>query len=152
MRIGGVVVTKCEELIVLPRGGPGKDIPIKAKAVSIAEEFDRLVPLPIPPMLQTKDGNRPDYADKEYKKACKRRDEQRFAFMFLKSLEPSKIEWETVDMEKPNTWLGWEQELKDSGISEMEVNRIINAVMAANSLDEAKIKEAREAFLRGQGA
>jgi hypothetical protein len=72
--------------------------------------------------------------------------------MCLKSIEPSQIEWETVDMDKPTTWPKWVDELQENGLSEVEVGRIINAVLAANSLDEKKIEEARKSFLHGQGA
>jgi hypothetical protein len=150
MKINGVQVTACEELLVLPRGGPGKDIPIRAKAVSIDEEFNKLVPLPTPPMLQSRDGNSPDYSDKNYKNALSARHDQRYAYMVILSIADNEIEWDTVDLEKPGTWLKWEGELMAGGISQVEINRISNAVMIANSLSEAKIKEAREAFLLGQ--
>lgn len=152
MRIGGVEVTSCEEILVLPRGGEGKDIPIRAKAVAINDEFEKLVPEPIPPMIQKKDGKYPDLTDKNYKLALAHRADQRFAFMIIKSLEPSNIEWQIVNLEKPNTWLKWQEELSAAGLSEVECNRIVQAVMIANSLDEAKIEEARRAFLLGQGA
>jgi hypothetical protein len=150
MKIGGVPVTKCEELLVLPRAD-GEDIPIRAVAVAINDEWEEKCPAPVPPMLQKKEGKVPDFSDKDYKKAVKIRSNQRFALMCIRSLEPSKIEWETVDIDKPNTWTEWDKELMEAGLSEVECNRIVNLVMAANSLDEAKIEEARRAFLRGQG-
>ena len=151
MKIGGVQVSPCEELLVLPRSD-SEDIVIRAKAVRINEEFDKLVPMPVAPNVRTKDGSKPDHKDKNYKKAVEIRDNQRFAFMVIKSLEPSEIEWEKVSLEQPNTWIKWKEELMDAGISEIETNRIVNAVMSANSLDEAKIEEARKNFLHGQGA
>ena len=150
MKIGGVEVSPCEELTVLPRSD-GEDIPFRAKAVSINKEFEALVPVPIAPMVQAKGGNKPDYSDKAFKAATARRDDQRFAFMCLKALEPSEIEWTTVDLEKPGTWLGWQEELMEEGISEVECSRLVNLVMAANSLDESKIDAARKRFLQGQG-
>ena len=89
---------------------------------------------------------------RDYKRAVTVRNELRFAFMIIRSLEPSNIEWGEVDLEKPSTWTKWDDELKKAGLSETDVNRVVGAVMIANSLDEDKIKEAREAFLRGQGA
>ena len=148
MKIGGVSVTKCEELLVLPRGD-GNDIPFRAVAVTVNDEFEKLVPMPVPPMVITKNGKQPDLTDDTYKAALASRDVKRFAFLCLKSLEPSNIEWETVDLEKPNTWSGWSQELKDAGLSDTEVNRVIGTVMIANSLDEDKIDEARKTFLLG---
>jgi hypothetical protein len=151
MKVGGVEVSPCEELLVLPRSN-GSDIPFRARAVSISKEFNEKVPMPVAPMLQTKDGNKHDFKDPAYKAALQRRDEQRFALMCLRSLEPSNIEWETVDIDDPGTWLNWDVELKAAGISDVEGQRIINLVMAANSLDEKKVEEARQAFLLGQVA
>jgi hypothetical protein len=152
MKVGGVNVTSCEETLVLPRGGEGNDIPFIAKAVSINEEFDTLVQMPIPPMKLVKGGKKlPDLADPTFKISCKLRDGKRFDFLMLRSLEPSNIEWSEVDMEKPNTWAKWKDELIESGISDNEIQRIVGAVMIANSLDEDKIKEARDSFLHGQG-
>ena len=150
MKIGGVQVTSCEELLVLPRPN-GEDIPIRAKAVAINVEFDKLVPEPTPPMLLTKSGKSPDHTDKAYLAAQAARGTQRFAYLCLKSLEPSNIEWDTVDLKKPGTWAKWSDELAKNGISETECGRIINLIMSANSLDEDKIAEARKRFLLGQG-
>ena len=148
MRISGVEVTGSEALLVLPRDKG--DIPIRAIAVSITEEFNEKCPEPVAPMLQMKDGNKPDHSDKDYKSAMARRGEMRFALMVVRSLEPSNIEWDEMDVDKPATWLKWKDELLEGGISEVECNRIVGLVLEANSLDEDKIKAARANFLLGQ--
>lgn len=149
MKIGGKKVTKNHEILVLPR--PGGDLVIKAHAVSINPEFEKKCPPANPPIVTTKEGSRPDFTDKEYKRSEAIRDSRRFALMVLRSIEPSEIEWETVDIDNPSTWENWQSEMTEAGLSEVEITRIINTVLTANSLDEEKIKEAREAFLRGQG-
>lgn len=149
MKIGGIEVTTCEEVLVLPRR-EGPDIPFRAVAVSINEEFDKLAPEPIAPMVLKKGGKQPDYTDTAYIQACTLRRRQHFAFMCIKSLEPSNIEWGKVDPKQPSTWMQWEDELKIAGLSEVEVQRVQGAVMVANALDEAKIEQARKDFLRGQ--
>ena len=149
MRISGVEVTTSEALLVLPRDKG--DIPIKAVAVAIADEFDEKCPMPVAPMLQTKDGNKPDHNDKDFKAALKRRSNMRWALMIIRSLEPSNIEWNEVNVDTPATWLKWEDELQAGGLSEVETNLVVGLVMEANSLDEAKIKAARANFLLGQG-
>lgn len=152
MKVNGVTVTSCEELLVLPRSS-GENIVFRAIAVSINDEFNRIVAMPVPPMVLVKGGKKePDLTDTSYKMACSVRDDQRFAYMVLKSLEPSNIEWDTIDMEKPKTWVGWDDEMKKDGLSDVEVNRVVSTVMAANALDEKKIAEARRDFLRGQEA
>ena len=150
MRVAGIEITTCEELLVLPRPD-GNPIPFRAKAVAVKDEFDRLMPEPVAPVLQKKGGKVSDLQDKDYLAAVSKRDDARFALMCLRSLEPSQIEWEQVKIEEPHTWTLWTDELKEAGLSEVEVNRVIGLVMAANALDEEKISEARKSFLLGQG-
>jgi hypothetical protein len=148
MKIGGKPVTKCVEVLVLPR--VDGDLVIKAEAVAINEEFNAMVPMPTPPSVRTKEGRRDDTEDTNYLDALERREALRWDYMCLKSLAPSEIEWDEIDLSKPSTWLGWEKELLEAGLSEVEVNRISGCVMAANALDERKLKDARESFLHGQ--
>lgn len=149
MKIGGREVTRAEEVLVLPRP-QSDDIVIRARSVAINDEFEALCPMPIPPSVRTKNGKREDLEDESYLKAVERRDNLRWDYMILRSLEPSEIEWETVDLDKPNTWSGWKKELLDAGLSDIEIGRIQAAVMSACSLDEDKLKEARDSFLLGQ--
>ena len=148
MKIGGKPVTKCIEILVLPR--VGDDIVIKAEAVAINDEFEAMCPMPVAPSIRTKDGKKDDLEDPDYLKAIEKRGQRRWDYMCVKSLVPSNIEWEKVNLSKPDTWGEWKQELIDAGLSEVEVGRIQGAVMAANSLDEDKLKEARDSFVRGQ--
>lgn len=149
MKIGGKPVTKCIEILVLPR--VDDDIIIRAEAVAINDEFNALYPDPVAPSVRTKDGKKDDLEDPDYLKAIERRSTARWDFMCIKSLVPSEIEWNTVDLSKPSTWSNWKKELLEAGLSEIEVGRIQGAVQCANSLDEDKLREARESFVRGQG-
>lgn len=148
LRIGGHTVDQpSEEVCVLPRTN-GPDINIIARAVLTMEDFDRYCPEPQAPQAWSKDkGNHALTDTSEFKKAMETYSEKRFAFMAVKSLEPSNIEWENVRLDDPNTWANWTQELKDAGLSDVEVNRIIVCVMQANCLDDKKLKEARSLFL-----
>jgi hypothetical protein len=149
MKIGGIEFKNpCEEVLVLPRLNTD-DIVIKARAVMDMDAFDALCPLPKAPVVRKKGGAAPNLSDKTYLQQVAQRDQIRFAYMVIKSLEPSEIEWEHVDMDQPSTWLKWTDEFKEAGVSATEVNRVIACVMQANSLDEAKLKEARDLFLRG---
>jgi len=149
MKIGGRTVTKCEEILVLPRP-EAEDIIIRAESVSVNEEFDALVPMPVPPSVRTKDGKKDDLEDGSYLEAVDRRDSLRWDYMILRSLRPSEIEWERVNLDQPNTWKEWKKELIDAGLSDIEISRIQGAVMSACSLDEDKLKEARDSFLLGR--
>lgn len=148
MKIGGVEVKSCEEVLVLPR--ISGDIVIRARAVTTTDEFDAMVPAPVAPGIRTKDGFKPDTKDASYQQAVAHYSEQRLAYMVLKSIEGSEIEWETVKIADPSTWINWSNELKAAGLSDVECNRIVLCVMQANSLDEDKLRTAREVFLRGQ--
>jgi len=149
MKIGGVEVKgPNEEVLVLPR--MGDDIVIRTRAVTSMDEFDKLVPEPKPPGKLTKDGFVPLPNDETYRQKLETYNSQRLAYMIIQSLKPSKIEWESIIEDNPKTWANWTDELKQAGLSEVEVNRIVLCVMQANALDEDKLKEAREVFLLGQ--
>lgn len=150
MKINGVEVNgPAEEVLVLPRANG--DIVFRAKAVLDMKGFEALVPEPKAPQRLEAGGFKTVHDDVGYVAQVKKREEQRFAYMCIKSLEPSNIEWEKVDLDKPSTWLDWETELREAGFSAVEINRIAVCVMGANALDEDKLKRARDVFLRGQG-
>lgn len=151
MKVGGVEVTKCEEVLVLPRL-TGQDLVFKAQAVQSMEYFDNVCPKPKPSMRLVKGGVKEEHITNEFVEQLENWSRLRYAYICIKSLEPSDIEWDTVDQSKPSTWTGWMQELRDAGLSDTEINRVQALVLDANSLNESKLKAARESFLRGQGA
>jgi hypothetical protein len=147
MKIGGKEVTKPqEEVLILPRGDDC--IVIRAQALDNMEEFEKLCPEPTPPGKLTKDGWVPDPEDKGYRSVIEVYGKKRLAYMVIATLEPSEIEWTKVDVSNPSTWLGWEQEMRDAGITQIEINRIYQLVIEANSLSEAKLQAAREVVSR----
>lgn len=149
MKIAGVEVKGPNtEILVLPR--PDGPIVIKAQAVCDMSDFDTICPLPKAPTKLTKDGPVQILKDPTYLSNLQAFGDRKMAYMVLKSLEPSQIEWETVDMGNPKTWPNWEKELRKAGFSDFEISRITMCAMQANSLDETKLREAREVFLRGQ--
>jgi hypothetical protein len=147
MKIGGKAVNGPHECFLPLRDG---EIIIRAKAVPNFKEFNALCPEPKPPILQTKDGQVPDTKDMNYRQVKAIHDEKFMAYMTIKSLEPSEIEWDTVKINEPATWTTWRKNLEDAGFAHFEINRIQNLVLEANCLDEDKLVQAREVFLRGQ--
>lgn len=148
MRIGGLKIEgPTQEILVLPRGD--QNLVFRAQAVNL-DEFDVLCPEPKPPGKLTKDGFVPNIGDKNYREILERHNEKRIAYLIVKSLEPSNIEWDTVQIDNPRTWTNYVQDFKNAGLTTIEINRIAQCVMQANSLDEAKLKQAREVFLLGQ--
>lgn len=147
---GKEITTKAnEDFLVLPRGDD-EPIVIKAKAVSDLEEFNKLCPEPKPPGKLTKDGFVPNTNDDTYKHRMEQYALQRVGYLVFKSLVPTEIEWITVDPNNPKTWSKWDEDLKNSSFTAIECNHIIALVLSVNNLDEAKLKAARDSFVRGQ--
>jgi len=134
---------------IIPIKRPEGDIIFIAEAVSNWDEFEKLLPEPTPPVVIKPGGQRvSDYTDKKFIKSVEEHARARTQWIVLKSLEATKdLEWETVDINKPETWLNYEKELKDSNFSIIEIGRIIRGVMVANSLDEDMIDAAKADFL-----
>lgn len=139
------------ELIIIPRNGHD-DIILKAQAVKSFDAFDKLCPIPKPPtMIKRGEGVVQNIEDPRYKAAIEAHNQKRLDWMIIESLKATEgLVWETVKYEDHNTWHLYEKELLDSGFGDYEIKRIINGVMAANCLDDAKIEEARKYFLAGK--
>lgn len=150
MRIGGVDPSKLpnEHILVLPRGEQDS-IVFRARGIPNMEEFDALVPYPKPPGKLTKDGWVPMDDDPNYRETLKHYANRKYAYLVIRSLEPTEIEWDTVKLEHPGTWINWESDLKKNGFVPAECNLIFNLCLQANALDETKIEKARQVFLRG---
>lgn len=157
MKVRGqkVAVELASELIVFPR--ENGDIAFRATAVIDRSEFDRLCPSPLPPKKRIR-GNRlvDDYDSPKYAAAQNEHNKRYFDWLAITCLaaanldgEDDEIEWETVDKLDASTWGNWLDEFRDAGFSEMERNRILNAVITANSLSESRLDEARQSFLAG---
>jgi len=150
MKIGGVKVSRCEEVLILPR--IDGDLVIKAAAVLSMDEFETLCPKPVPPTRLMAGGDKvQDFDAKDFVSVLTLWGERRYAYICIKSLEPSNIEWDKVDLKDPKTYLKWSDEMSAAGIASTELNRISNLILEANALSETKLKAAREAFLLGQG-
>jgi len=154
MKIAGNEVTgPAEEVLVLPRPTLAcKEIVIRCKAVLDMEPFEAMCPEPKAKPVLMAGGFKPNEKDPGYLEQCENYAAMRFAYIATRSLEPSEIEWEKVKLDSPGTWTLWDEELKEAGLSVIEVNRVIMCIMAANCLDEAKLEAARDSFLLGLGA
>ena len=148
MRIAGREIKGSNvETIIIPRGE--KAIVFKAQALLDETVVEALCPRPKPRVSIGKGGKRIERTEeKSYQDALNEWGERRVAWLVLKSLEATEdLEWDTVDLNDPNTWLNYKQELIDAGFSDAERARIIEGVMAANGLSESKVEEARQRFL-----
>jgi len=151
MIIDGNEVSKAnEDYLVIPRG-TGKPIVFKGQAVMDFEEFNALCPKPEPPRNLGKGGQKiADPNDKGYIAQFDDYLAQKLGWTIIKTLEPSNIEWTTVEREKKTTWTNWAEELREAGFTAAEQQRIMVFVLEVNCLDEKKMQQARADFLRGQ--
>lgn len=149
MKIGGKTVTAPpKELLVLHR--EPENIVFWGQAIPDMEEFHTLCPLQDPPGKLTKDGWVPDSNDPGYLTVLENHGKQRLGYMVIHTLEPSEIEWDTVKVDNPKTWTNWEADFLKAKFTQIEIQRIIQLVLDANSLNEEKLARAREDFLRGR--
>lgn len=147
---GQTVANTNVEYVVIPRGE--HNIVFIAKPVVNLDEFTKIYKEPQPPQISFPDGTgKPpenDYKDSGYLERLTDFFESRYFWMFLTSLKDSPgIEWDTVDMMKPNTYKNCEKELRDAQFLPAEINKINAAVAAVNALDDRQLDEARKSFL-----
>lgn len=147
MKLNGQTPETNEDFLVFPR--PHGDIVIRAKGITSIAERDSLMPDPEPPMMINKAGNKvPNYEDESFKLARTQRNDQRYDWMILKSIQATPgLEWDKVRMGEPETYAFWEVELGEAGFSFWEINRIKALVMNVNSLNEGLMEKARADFL-----
>lgn len=153
MKISGVDPSKLStvEILVLPRG---EDVIVfRATGLASYDEFDALCPEPKPPgAFNPQREFIPNPEDPSYRDMLATYGNKRMAYMAIKSLEPSDIEWEQVDIDNPSSWTLWSDELREAGFTQVEVNRIMGLVLDANCLNEERLEKARAVFLLGQVA
>jgi len=152
MKIQGVVLNgPAVEIIPIIRGED--TIIIKAQAVLDYSDFNNMFPRPTPPEKMFPGGRKElNVDDPKFLKAIDEYGTAKYAWQVLKSLEATEgLEWDTIDMGKPDTWKNYEKEL-GTWLSEAEVLRVIMGVTNAQGLNSDKIEEARKRFLASQEA
>lgn len=139
------------EPIILPRSDC--DLVFHAKAINDFEPFEKLCPVPNPPKKRLPSGEEIlNVEDRGYKQALTNFGAKRLAYMIIKGLSDGTpdLEWEEVKLDDHTTWMKYREELLKSGLSDIEVSRLVAGVMRANSLSEVAVEEARKRFLASQ--
>jgi len=139
-----------DEVVVFPR--QGGNIVIHARPVLDYEPFEKLYPQPVPPKVLKPGGIRSENVEHPtYKKALDEYATRRSHWTILQSLEATEdLEWERVDMAKPETWHLYPEELSEAGFTPYEILRITELVLTACGLNQEKIDEATADFLAGR--
>lgn len=155
MKIGDYEATPVSKLepVIFSRGigEDGKEIFLVfiAEPIKDFEEFEALCPRPKPGGLMTPQGWQDgiDVESDVYKDQAVQWARQRSRYIFIKSLEPSRIKWDKVQLSKPDTWVNIDDELKGI-LGYFEFLAVKNLVNEANSLDQDKLEAAKERFFR----
>lgn len=140
----------CVDYVVVPRNDG--DIVFTVKPVYDFSEFDNLCPLPKAGTVHERGkGQRADTDNPRFKEKIAYYSMRKFAWIILESLRDTEgLQWETVQPDDPDTWMNYQKELVDAKFTDKEIAKIIETVLQVNSLDEAKLKEARDRFLAGR--
>lgn len=151
MKIAGKKIeNKYVEEVYIPRGEEGAEgVLLKVQAVLDFAKFDELCPEPKPPMItRVGQGTIAKVDDPGYKADLEVYNRKRMAFFVIEGLRATEdIEWETLDVDNPATWDKYEDELKDAGLTQMEIGQVFQAVLRVNNLDEEHLKASRKRFL-----
>ena len=152
MKISGIDPTTLptEVFLVLPRGD--QEIVLRARPVPSMEEFEALCPRPIPPGKMTRDGWVPLADDPTYQQVMAEWGQKRLGYMIVKSLEPSKIEWDTVKPADPSTWKNWSADLRGGGPERHRVPAGDEPGLGGQLPGRGQAQGAREVFLAGEAA
>lgn len=140
------------EVVVLPRS-EGTELVFKFRAVLNIDEYEKQYPKPNAPYLRRpgQQNATPDFDNPKYREQLTEWSKQQTLWLFLQSIkETEDLEWETVELNNPETWKNIEKELEDFGINSYEHAHLINAMLKVNALSDDHIREARERFFERQ--
>jgi len=135
--------------VVFPRDGD--DLVFEFQAILDDKDFHKLCPIPEPPIKLLPGGTKQaDVENPEFKKAIDAWGLKKVYWQFLTSISITKdLEWETVDMEKPDTWENYMKEL-EKAFPEPEQIKLMQAYSEVQGLDQDKIDQATKSFLAGR--
>ena len=136
--------------VVITRGG-GDPLVFQCGTVVDYEEFFDKNPRPLPPTVLVPGGGQSvNEDDSSYLEKRQKWAGQKTSWMILKSLEATEwLSWDTIDMDNPETWESYEDEMKAALFSEHDIVRVIGGIMDANGLSQEMIDKAMESFLAG---
>lgn len=155
MKIRGKVIDVPKPLIfAIPRldeHGEPDDIIFTVKAVTDYTRFDQLCPRP-KPRTKMQPGHElvhltdePAYVEKMDQWA-----DRRYAYLILTSLSATEgLEWNTVNLDQPITWLNWEEELKTC-LTDREVAIVLTKIGEVNAPTAERQREALDRFFQSQ--
>jgi len=152
MKIAGIDLGQPSDVIIpIIRGE--QEVIFKAACIVNMDELDKILIEPKPPqrMMRGETVATSVFDDPKYIKEMNVFSKRRIAWMVAKSLlATDNLEWETVDLQNPETFENYETELKTGGFNEFQIGSLVRGVMEANGLSESRVQEARNRFLATQ--
>lgn len=149
MKVNGVSTDKSKAIfgpLTFKRGD--QFLAFYAQPVWTLDEFEALCPPPVNEYYRfTKNGKEKDPDAPAYRDMISIYSRKRWGYVVLKSLEPSKIEWDKVSLDDPNTWKDVEQELR-AELGLYEFAKVMTLVDEANAIDAAKLEENAQSFFQ----
>jgi len=147
--VGGIVAKRGGVLPPLVLKREDDELVFRAQPVHDLDEFEALCPAPDFKKfgVLTPQGWQPDPEAPEYLDLLKTYRKRRWAYIVIKTLEPSNIEWEKVKLKDHTTWLDYYEELA-AVLSYNELGHVMALIEEANALDQEKLEENRQSFFR----
>lgn len=158
MKVGGVENDKgaalTEPYVVrrgtLPNGEP-RLLAFIAQPVWSLDDFRERCPIPeIPPscVVYKPDGRKVSNPnDPQYVLLLEEHNRKQWGYTILKSLEPSRIEFDGVSLDDPDTWGNVELELRGE-LGHFEFGRVMTLIDEANNIDLDMLEENRQTFFQ----
>lgn len=117
-------------------------------------DFDKFCPEPTPPQI-LKPGGKVFGApnDPSHLKALEAHGQYKTHWTILKALaNTEELEWDEVKLDDPDTWHLYVDEFRSAGLTEGEIAYLVTQIYENLGIDEKKMTEARDRFLRSQEA
>lgn len=148
MKLNGQGIGAPDPLMVVFERGENKFV-FHVQAVFDFGPFNELCPKPNP----GKSLRKGIVKDESYRKRLENWNIKRGNWGIIKALEATEgLEWEVVDLDKPDTWEKFEDELLDAGLTRGEIAYLLDTVTRANTVSDAAMEDARDRFIAGQEA
>ena len=137
-----------EDVVVFPRRD--QNLIFHIKGVASFEAFDAMYARPEPPKILKRGQQLANADDPAYQKQFDAWAQARQDWLLIEALSDDRndIEWDQVVRTDPTTFIKVNDELKGIGLTQIELNRLINKVYEVNALSETGMENARANFLQ----
>lgn len=151
MKIHGKKPGVFTDVVAFPLGEGGHNVVVfKLVPPDDLNDYEKQWPAPKPPM-KTEPGKKPVpyLEDKNYKIEMSQWIGRKYDWIYVTTLRNTPgLEWEKVKLADIMTYTHWQSELMELGLTVPMWNHLYSRILAVNGLDDAKLAQAREDFLK----